>query len=139
MYGLTVALSGLRFHSPLKYQHTLNLFALGVVVYLAREIAASQRHAPPAWLERAGAWSYSLYLTHPLAFTAYGLLHVPDLGYFFTWVVKLSFVLVLAYGFYRLVERPAHLLARRIGGSALRRGLVGAGELEAEASSAPRT
>ncbi len=128
MYGLTVVLSGLRFHSPLKYQYTLNLFALVVVVYLAREIAASQRQAPPAWLERAGAWSYSLYLTHPLAFTAYGLLHVPDLGYFFTWVVKLTFVLVVAYAFYRLVERPAHLLAKRIGGSALRPGLVGAVE-----------
>lgn len=134
MYGMTVVLSGLRFHSPLKYQYTLDFFALLVVAYLAREISASQRQPPAQWLERAGAWSYSLYLTHPLALSVYALLHVPDLGYFFSWAVRLSSVLVQAYIFYRLVERPAHLLARRIGGAALQPRLAGAAQLAPESS-----
>ncbi|WP_224242135.1 acyltransferase family protein [Hyalangium gracile] len=140
IYGLTVLLSGLRFHSPLKYQYTLNFFAIAVVAYLAREIAACQRNAPSEWLERAGAWSYSLYLTHPLALMVYALLQVPNLGYFFSWAVRLGSVLVQAYIFYRLVERPAHLLARRIGGGALRPRLAGASALAPEvSSSAPPT
>ena len=118
IYGLTVVLSGLRFHSPLKYQHTLDFFAVAVAMYLAREIAASRHRPPPRWLERGGAWSYSLYLTHPLAVAVYALLHVPELGYFFGWAVRLGFVLGVSYVFSRAVERPAHLLAQRIGGPA---------------------
>jgi peptidoglycan/LPS O-acetylase OafA/YrhL len=140
MFGLMVLLSGLRFHTPLKYQYTLDFFALAVVWYLAREIPASQRRPPAAWLERVGRWSYSLYLTHLLALAFFLLLPVPNLGYFFNWWVKLTLVLVTAYGFYQLVERPSHVLAQRIGRASTRPRAAGASELAVEASSsAPRT
>ena len=55
-------------------------------------------------------------------------------GYFFSWAVRLSSVLVQAWIFYRLVERPAHLLARRIGGAALQPRLAGSAQLAPESS-----
>jgi len=104
----------LRFHSPLKYSHTLDLFAILVYFWLKREISFYQSRGPWRWIEWAGAWSYSLYLVHILAFRIFddhikSFLRSPILN----WVALTGFALSGAYLFYLVVERPSHLLARR--------------------------
>jgi peptidoglycan/LPS O-acetylase OafA/YrhL len=113
--------SVLRFHSPLGFPWTLNVFAILVLFWLRIEIDWRRTHQPPAILERAGVWSYSLYLTHPAAarfavFLRYqlvptDLVETPLLSVA-VWCVKLVFILSVAYGFYKLVESPSHRLAR---------------------------
>jgi peptidoglycan/LPS O-acetylase OafA/YrhL len=107
--------SVLRFHSPLKYPWTLNVFALLVFFWLAREIAYARVSRPSSFLERGGKWSYSIYLCHLHGAALYESLGLPFLGYLLGWIVKTSFVLLVCYVFYRVVEKPSHTLARRIG------------------------
>jgi peptidoglycan/LPS O-acetylase OafA/YrhL len=115
-WGAMILCSVLRYHSPIGYPWTLNVFAIVVTVWLAAELAYFARRSPPAWLEWAGRWSYSLYLTHKLAFIAFVALGVPSLGLVLGWSVRFAFILLAAYLFYLLCEKPAHLLARWAGG-----------------------
>jgi len=108
----------LRFHSPIGYPYTLNLFAILVVFWLQKEIAYFRLfdHSNKTFLllEWLGTWSYSIYLVHIPAsnfFEAY--LSLPQLGYFLNWISLLLFVLTASYLFYILVEKPSHRLARR--------------------------
>ena len=105
--------SVLRFHSPVGYPWTMNLFAIAVFYWLREEIIWVRHHGPCAPLEWAGQWSYSIYLAHQLARTGLEKLHLPNLGFNLNWCVQLSFILLASYAFYRLVELPAHHLARR--------------------------
>lgn len=102
----------LRFHTPIKHYHTLNFFAILVYFWLFRELQYFSTTHPPQWLERAGSWSYSLYLTHFFGAYLYSVAQPPNLGYFLNWVVLCSVVFTCAYGFALLVELPAHRLAR---------------------------
>jgi peptidoglycan/LPS O-acetylase OafA/YrhL len=74
--------------------------------------------AVTAW---AGSWSYSLYLVHVAAFAYYAkhfenfrldLYH--NVHRYAAWGSTICFALLVAYGYYLLVERPAHRAARRI-------------------------
>lgn len=105
---LAVTLSALRFHSPLTYPWTLDLFAVFAFFWLAREVSHRKHAAPNPLLEKAGAWSYSTYLVH---MHAYALASALPVG----WPLQIAFVLAACYAFYRAVERPSHLLARRLG------------------------
>ena len=121
------AMSGcmvLRYHTPLGYPWTLDIFALFVAVWLGFEIVNFMARPPSPKLEWLGLWSYSLYLTHKLALIVYGWLKVPDLTPWPNWAVRLMFILAFAYLFYRLVEKPAHCLARIVARQAA--GLVAA-------------
>jgi peptidoglycan/LPS O-acetylase OafA/YrhL len=121
IWGLSSICSVLRFHSPLRYPWTLNWFALAVFVWLGAEIAYQERHGSVAPFERAGKWSYALYLTHlhghylflalGVRLVAFGL---PALPPFFHWLFSVTLTYLVAYGFYRAVEKPAHDLARRV-------------------------
>ena len=107
--------SALRFHSPMGYPWTLNLFALLVWVWLEAELGFRLKTPAPAWLERAGAWSYSLYLMHlPFqSMLARGeLFQGAGLG---SWGMRAGALLVLSYLFFRCVEAPSHRLAIRLG------------------------
>lgn len=102
----------LHFHSSI--HQTASGVAVGVVCYfwLRAEIAHSARQAPWALLVWAGKWSYSLYLVHAFAFAVmlrYGLF---DFDSRLGWLAGFGLILLASYGFYRLVERPSHLLAR---------------------------
>lgn len=106
--------SALRFHSRFGYPWTLNLFALLVAAWLAREIGFRRSSAPSRILEWAGLWSYSLYLVHPAASELFKRI-VPE--FMVWWSVKplmWLFVMVAAYVFFILVERPGHKLARAV-------------------------
>ena len=110
--GVAGVCSSLRYHSPVGYPWTLNLFALLVTVWLQREIAFRGRVTPAAFFEWAGVWSYSLYLLHAPAGMFFAT-HFPAVhGTAWSWVVMLLFVLSVCYVFHLLIERPSHALAR---------------------------
>lgn len=121
IWGLSAICSLLRFHSPLRYPWTLNWFALAAFFWLGAEIAYQERHGSIVALERAGKWSYALYLTHlhghylflalAARFLAFGLPHLSPMLH---WLFAMTFTYLLAYAFYRAVEKPAHELARRL-------------------------
>jgi peptidoglycan/LPS O-acetylase OafA/YrhL len=115
IWGFATACSILRFHSPIGYPWTLNLFSVAVVFWLAQEISHCMSHPFPGWLEWSGKWSYSLYLIHLLAFPIYSNLNLPNFGFFFNWTFKVFFALLCSYIFYLLIEYPSHLAARKAG------------------------
>lgn len=106
--------SVLRFHSPIGYPWTLNLFAIAVFFWLRVEIAAFRVRPPGRILEWAGQWSYSLYLMHMIADKAHGKLPWPNFGFNLNWCLKMAFILAVSYVFYLLVEKPGHYAARRL-------------------------
>lgn len=105
--------SVLRFHSPVGYPWTLNLFAIAGSYWLIRELTFRTAFAPPRLLESAGLWSYSLYLLHIPAMhlhtRLFGSMATPtSISY---WLSLVAFVLGTCFVFYLLVERPSHRLA----------------------------
>jgi peptidoglycan/LPS O-acetylase OafA/YrhL len=115
VWGSAFVASVLRFHSPLKYPLTLNLFGFLAALWLVREISYRRAFPAPPVLERGGRWSYSIYLVHLLAVALFGLLGLPDLGRYANWFLLTTFVLVGCYLFARLIEFPSHRFARLVG------------------------
>ena len=103
----------LRFHSPIGSPWTLPLFSILVFFWLRQEISQNRAKPPLAFLEKAGAWSYSLYLMHLPAFWLLYLFHVSFQPVQLLVALQLSFALMLSYIFYLCVERPSHWLARQ--------------------------
>jgi peptidoglycan/LPS O-acetylase OafA/YrhL len=114
VWSLAWTCSTLRFHSPVKYPWTLNLFAVFVYFWLKREVAYFWNRKPPAILENNGKWSYSIYLMHLHGQALLALLALPSLGYVLGWFSQTAFILLICYMFYRVVERPSHAMARRV-------------------------
>jgi peptidoglycan/LPS O-acetylase OafA/YrhL len=106
--------SVLKFHSPVGYPLTLNFFAILAFYWIQREIAFYRFRQPVLVLEKAGRWSYSMYLIHLHAQALYVLAGVPMLIAPFRWVFHLAFLLSICYAFYLLVELPSHNLARHL-------------------------
>jgi len=76
------------------------------------------------FLDRQGKWSYSLYLIHPLAkmIFIYGLLWSTMAQFdlirsLAITAALIGFTFLVSYLFYIIVERPAHLLAKRLASS----------------------
>jgi len=105
--------STLRFHSPVGYPWTLNLFAIMVFFWLRGEIMAFRHNPPPHVLEWAGKWSYSIYLMHMIAFNVFAKFSPTKLGPTLDWLRMMFFVLLCSYVFYLLIEKPGHFLAKR--------------------------
>ncbi|MGI4856913.1 MAG: acyltransferase family protein [Janthinobacterium lividum] len=105
------------FHTPISRVHTMLFMGALSYLWIRTEIDYGRTHATTPWLMKAGAWSYSLYLVHPLVFDALVTTHTlaRNSTTRTEWVFKLCVGLVLSYLFFLLVERPSHLLARRIG------------------------
>ena len=109
----------LRFYQGIGYYWTQPLLGLLIYNWLGTEVSYAAARSPWRWLERCGGWSYSIYLYHaPLAIGVATLLG-QTFGVPATTLVKLAAALAGSYLLYRLVERPAHLLAQRF---ATRRG-----------------
>ena len=115
VWMLSWVCSALRFHSPVGYPWTLNLFAIAVFFWLRAEVAASPHWRRNRVFEWAGTWSYSVYLIHLVANTGYERLPMPNLGFNLNWLMRMTFILGGSYLFYLLVEKPGHLIARHLG------------------------
>lgn len=92
---------------------TLTMFSLFVFLWLIKEVSVFRSNPPPALLEWGGRWSYSLYLVHHVVIVAFSHVSKAIPG-FVLWPLRLTAVFAASYGFYVVVERPAHLLARAI-------------------------
>lgn len=114
-YVLSVVLSVLRFHSPLRYPWTLDLFAVFAVFWLEREIRFYRTPGRVPRFESLGKASYSIYLTHVLA---WGLLQTlpatKAMSIWAAWFAEIALCAGLVTIFYWLVERPSHRFARRV-------------------------
>jgi peptidoglycan/LPS O-acetylase OafA/YrhL len=107
----------LMLHAGISFQISLSLFAVYAAFWLYTEAIADQTRQGFLWLELAGAASYSLYLTHPLAThfcQAFSDRYCIQINIWLMWLVKLLFVLIFAAVFYLCIEFPAHRLARRL-------------------------
>jgi peptidoglycan/LPS O-acetylase OafA/YrhL len=114
VWGLSTACSILNFHSPVVYPRTLNLFAFVVFFWLGKEISFHRHRGTSKVLAWAGLWTYSLYLTHRVVMAGWHQLPLSQLSPRVTWLVEVAVMLLGAYLFYRIVERPGHILARRL-------------------------
>lgn len=112
--------SVLQFHSTIKDPWTLPVLSLLLYLWLRDEIAYynSGERRPWTWLEKAGAWSYSLYLCH-LPARAFFMEHAPEAlrrpdGWLLpvAWTATMGFVMLACWLFYLAVELPSHKLAR---------------------------
>ena len=104
------------FHSPIGSSWMVTPFAVLIFYWLRQEIRHFRLYPPFAALERAGAWSYSLYIVHLPAQRLVVLLKVPIHNQAALWFFEIGCALLLSYLFYLAVERPSHQLARRIKG-----------------------
>lgn len=123
IYGASVVLSVLRFHPPFGstffgYPWTLPLFGLLCLPWLRNEVAWFRQNPPVRWLEAGGAWSYAIYLAHPIGIQLWELAtHRPAgnlVGPRFEWLPLLTMVLATCYLFYRLFEYPSHRVAKMV-------------------------
>jgi peptidoglycan/LPS O-acetylase OafA/YrhL len=93
---------------------TMLWFGVLAFYWVKKEIAYGLNNSPSRLLVWAGAWSYSLYLIHGAAAEFYKLIPVPNLSVVVNWFLYYGFVLGSSYLFYLVIERPSHLLARKI-------------------------
>jgi peptidoglycan/LPS O-acetylase OafA/YrhL len=114
IFAAAALCSVLRFHSPIGYPWTLNVFAVLVVFWLFREIDRYRVIKPPSWLEWMGTWSYSLYLAHVLAHPLFEMFAGSPRVTVGNWAAHMVFILICSYLFYLAIERPAHRAARSL-------------------------
>lgn len=110
IWGLSVALSALRFHTIIGFPWTLNGFAIVATLWLQREISYCRGRKATSVLERLGDASYSVYLTHvhgAMLASWVITLYTPS----FWWLNAIVTVLFSSL-FYWSIERPSHQLAR---------------------------
>lgn len=97
--------------------HTgVTMLWFGVLAYfwIKDELAYGLTASPSRVFIWAGAWSYSLYLVHRVGPEFYKPVLLPHVGAILNWIVYYIFVLGISYLFYLAIERPSHLLARKI-------------------------
>lgn len=127
LWGLRLAVWGafllcalLRHHVGIGYAWTLNLVAPLATLWIYAEIMSAALRPPPAWLERAGLWSYSLFLTHAITAAWLDAAIGFDPDHLLGWGLRLGVILGAAYLFHLAVEGPTHRLARLLGAGATR-------------------
>jgi peptidoglycan/LPS O-acetylase OafA/YrhL len=95
---------------------TLPLFAPFATWWLGLEILYARHHGVIPWLERAGRWSYSLYLTHPLVIPFLGVCGLDAFAQTPHWhPAVLAIAVAASYAFFLIIEKPSHRLAIRTG------------------------
>lgn len=89
----------------------LQMLGACLAVALALHWEPARRRLSAAWAQWVGIRSFSLYLVHePIAVTSAALW--PGLPVFVHLALVLPVALLVAHGFHRAVERPAHRLSR---------------------------
>jgi peptidoglycan/LPS O-acetylase OafA/YrhL len=87
------------------------LFSAG---YLPSELARWREIGPPAWAEKLGRGSYTLYLVHILP-VAYFLQVPASISFWPMVAIEIVVISGLTFAAYWLFEAPAHRLARSLG------------------------
>jgi peptidoglycan/LPS O-acetylase OafA/YrhL len=92
---------------------TLPMFQFLAAIWIAAETATPSQSRSWSRLAALGAWSYSLYLCHK---TALALLEMTgfDSASRFAWFVEVPLALFISYVFYRMIEKPSHLISQRL-------------------------
>ena len=111
VFAISVVLNYLNFHGHLSYLISMNFFAIILYYWIQNEIAYYKTHKPVSILEKLGKFSYSIYILHPVcyAFIAQKL----NLS-FVNYLITISITILFCYIFYLIIERPAHLLSKKI-------------------------
>lgn len=111
--GISMLLAILHYKAGIQLRFTMPGFGLLAALWLWSEISSKQW---PKFLQKAGAWSYSLYLMHPtiyvLFLSQYGFLYLSK--HTEIWTSAIACIGVASYVFYKIVEEPSHRLARSI-------------------------
>ncbi|HAL82200.1 MAG TPA: hypothetical protein DCO83_08165 [Mucilaginibacter sp.] len=89
----------------------MNIFALLIYKWIQTEIVYFKTKPANPVLEKMGKFSYSLYLCHPLL---YVILTMFISNNILTYPLIVLLTIASSYGFYLLVEKPGHKLARHI-------------------------
>ena len=100
-----------KFHLHLSYILSMNVFALVLYKWIQTEIVYFKNAPTNRTLEKMGKFSYSLYLCHPLI---YVILAIFITNTVYTYPVFIILAISISYGFYLLIEKPAHTIARKI-------------------------
>ncbi len=94
------------------------VFALSAALAIAALVTNA---GPPAafagnaWLVRIGAWSYAIYLTHPLVFDVFGrVLPAGRRGDYLSLVLTLAVDLPLCWLLHTRIEKPLIAVGRRL-------------------------
>ncbi len=111
MFAVSIGLLIAQFHFFVSYIISLTLVSLLFVKWIEYEIQYFKKNKPVQFLENWGKFSYSLYLTHPLAHILI-LKVLPFTSYSYWLYVLLA--IAGAYSVYLVLERPSHLLAQRL-------------------------
>jgi peptidoglycan/LPS O-acetylase OafA/YrhL len=111
VYALSCFCSIGKFHLHLSYILSMNIFALLIYKWIQTEIVYFKTKPANPVLEKMGKFSYSLYLCHPLL---YVILTMFISNNILTYPLIVLLTIASSYGFYLLVEKPGHKLARHI-------------------------
>ena len=92
---------------------TLPVFQVLAAIWIATETATPSRSRVWIVLAACGAWSYSLYLCHK---TALALLEMTtfDETSRYAWFVEVALAFAISYAFYRIIEKPSHVISQRL-------------------------
>ena len=114
-FGITILMMVAHFHLYLSNMLLLNLLLIPYYYWLRDEIDYYKVNTPNRYLEKAGKWSYSLYICHPLLLIFIiinNLIDSTNLWLYWTTVTSCAFI--FSYVFYLLIEKPTHKLAQKI-------------------------
>jgi peptidoglycan/LPS O-acetylase OafA/YrhL len=100
-----------KFHFHIWYMASMNIFALLLFKWIEAEITYFKHNLPNPMLEKMGNFSYSVYLCHHTVYVAFGLLLYAN---FYTYPLLILITIVISFFFYLFIEKPSHLLARKI-------------------------
>lgn len=100
-----------KFHFHVWYMASMNIFALLLFKWIEAEITYFKHNLPNPMLEKMGNFSYAIYLCHHTIYAVLGLLLYVN---FYSYPFFILITLAISYIFYLLVEKPSHLLARKI-------------------------
>jgi len=104
----------LNFHLGISQVHTMIFIGFIAALWIREEIAYGRGRATNVWFMKAGAWSYSLYLVHPLVFHGFDVLARVNPATRIGWCIELIVALIGSYLFFIAIERPAHRLAKNM-------------------------
>lgn len=102
----------MHFHSGL--HQTASGLILGVFAFLWLRAELANAATPRPFLIWFGAWSYSLYLMHPLVISFVVHNGLDAHASVVAWTLTMALILGISYLLFVIVEAPSHALARKI-------------------------